>query len=692
MLRLFSRVSLAIVATASLLPLSFPSHAAEAEDDNSTVIVTARPDPLDPPAVKSTRNRLSRTPGAVSVVARENFDNSYALGLFDTLKNVSGVFAQKKSGEDGRLSIRGSGIGNSAHNRGSWLAIDGVPVNQADGSGDFQEMDPLSVRYIEVYKGGNALRFGGAQLGGAINHVTPSGRNAGYRTLLRVEGGSFGTLRGHAAYADIVGDYDVYLSTTVTQADGWRDNTDQEARRVTANIGRSFGEDRSIRLIFQANDIEQGIAGGLTLSEALTTPTMTTAANYPALRYGRDMTSVRTTIQSDWKLNDTWQLQAGVYAAWKELIHPISIYIDYSYQNYGAFARLDGKGTLAGRPADMFAGINYRAGLTDANVFVNANGQPGNLTGQSRQNAQSIDVFGEGRVFVTDRVAIVAGGSYGWTERDYSNLLNASNNTIADFDWVAPRIGLLWQNEQGHQWFANITTSIEAPNYGALVQAPLPQFAPVDLQKATTVETGLRGRNSTLVWDVAVYRSAIKGEMLNFIVTPDIPAATFNAESTIHQGVEAALDWTVARAGPWTYTLRQTYTWSDFHFDNDKTYGDGRLPVVPEHYYRAALTASAGGWRITPSVEWTPSDTWVDYTNTSKAPGYSVWNLGISKRFGDTIEVYADARNLSDTRYISNVNALTNFASVAASSRKVFWPGEGRALFVGLRLSGKARP
>ena len=203
------------------------------------------------------------------------------------------------------------------------------------------------------------------------------------------------------------------------------------------------------------------------------------------------------------------------------------------------------------------------------------------------------------------------------------------------------------------------------------------------------METGLRGRSASLVWDVAVYRSAITGEMLNFIVTPDIPAATFNAEKTVHQGLEAALDWTIGKAGNWTYTLRQTYTWSDFHFDGDKTYGDGRLPVIPEHYYRASLTAAANGWRITPAVEWTPSDVWVDYTNTAKAPGYAVWNLSLSKRFSDSLEVYADARNVADTRYVSNVNALTDFAKVSAASRKVFWPGEGRAVFIGLRLTGK---
>ena len=51
----------------------------------------------------------------------------------------------------------------------------GVPFNEADGFGDFQMIDPSIARYTEVYKGGNALRFGGALLGGAEVEVRTEG-------------------------------------------------------------------------------------------------------------------------------------------------------------------------------------------------------------------------------------------------------------------------------------------------------------------------------------------------------------------------------------------------------------------------------------------------------------------------------------------------------------------------------------
>ena len=95
-----------------------------------------------------TRARLSRTPGAVAVVSAESYAARYAPNLADVLRDVPGVYAQKKWGGDVRLSIRGSGIGNSSHNRGTLLAQDGIPFNEADGFGDFQLIESV---YTHAY-------------------------------------------------------------------------------------------------------------------------------------------------------------------------------------------------------------------------------------------------------------------------------------------------------------------------------------------------------------------------------------------------------------------------------------------------------------------------------------------------------------------------------------------------------------
>lgn len=257
---------------ASALTLMPGMAFAQTLTESETIIVTARPNPEDPPVVAEARERLARTPGAVSVVSNESYEARSATGLTDLLRDVPGVLAQRRYGEESRFSIRGSGIDQSYHQRGVLFAQDGVPFADADGFSDFQKLDPLTARYIEVYRGGNALRFGGAQLGGAVNLVTPTGRSAESPNLFRAELGSFGFERVAGQLAREWGQWDGFAALTAMQGDGFRDHAAQEQVRGTLNLGYSFGPDREVRLITYGADIEQEVPGTLTLAQALAKP------------------------------------------------------------------------------------------------------------------------------------------------------------------------------------------------------------------------------------------------------------------------------------------------------------------------------------------------------------------------------------------------------------------------------------
>lgn len=650
-----------------------------------SVIVTGRRDPEDPAVVADARSRLSRTPGAVAVVSSESYANRFAQGFSDTLRNVPGVLAQKRYGEESRLSIRGSGIAQGFHQRGVLFAQDGVPFADADGFSDFQGLEQLSARYIEVYKGSNTLRFGGAQLGGAINLVTPNGRTATDALTLQGEAGSFGFRRLHGQAAGVRGDWDAFLAVTAMETDGYRRQSDQSQGRVTASLGRSFGEDREVRLVLQAADIQQSVPGSLTLSQALTTPRMAPAGNI-LNDNARDQTLKRATFQTRWRFDSSTLFEGAVWGWEKSLYHPLFQVVDQESQTRGAFARIDWTGQMAGLRADAFYGFSWRDGDLDALRYVNVRGFRGALTANGYQQASGLDVFAEGRVFLNDRLAVVAGGSWGRATRDYQDRLNAANNDSIDYDWLSPRLGLLWEADDGAQVYANLTRSVEPPAYGALVQAPLTGFTPVDLQRAWTAEVGTRGRRGAIAWDVTAYRSEMDGEILNFIIGPNIPAATFNANETVHQGVEAGLDWTLpVEAFDGSLLLRQTYAFSDFHFVGDARWGDNALPVVPRHQYRAELTwRHPSGFSLTPSVEWRPQAVWVDYANTLKAPGYTLLGLNASMAVDDRATLYADLRNLTDKRYVGEFSAVTD---ARTTSTNVFFPGEGRAAYAGIRYS-----
>lgn len=658
-----------------------PSVALAAEPDGGDVIiVTANPNPEDPPVVADARERLARTPGAVSVVSNESYENRSAIGLSDILRDAPGVLTQKRYGEESRFSIRGSGLGQSYHQRGVLFAQDGVPFADADGFADFQKIDPLTARYVEVYRGGNALRFGGAQLGGALNLVTPTGRTAESENLLRLEGGSFETLRGGLQVARAAGPWDVFAAASAMESDGFRVHSGQQQARGTLNAGYTFGDDRTVRLIAYAADIDQDVPGTVSLDTALSDPEAP-GGGVVATDWRRDQTVWRTTLQTRWRLNDSTVFEGGVYATATDLDHPIMLHIRQQIETQGAFGRFDWEGAFAGRRADLYYGLSYRQGSTDQQldpVFFP-------VDGDNTQQATGLDVFAEGRLFVTERLALVAGGSYGRATRDYEDHLNSANDDSKDFEWFAPRVGLIWESEGGAQIYANVTRSVEPPHYGALVQAPYPAFTPVEPQEAWTAEIGARGRTNALIWDVTLYRSELQNELLTFNNVYGLPSAFANADETTHQGIEAALDWTLAEdfaGGEWL--LRQSYTYSDFSFDDDATFGDNRLPVIPEHQYRATLRyTNAAGWFIAPVVEWRPSDTFVDYANTLEAPGYTIWSLNAGVNLDSGVSLFVDARNLTDEAYAPEFGAITD-ASAPGANTGVFYPGEGRGVFAGV--------
>ena len=149
--------------------------------------------------------------------------------------------------------------------------MDGIPINTADGYGDFQEIDPSAYRYVEVYKGANALRYGANSLGGAINFVTPTGRDASLFGA-SADIGSFGFHRLQSSSGGVKGPFDFFVTGSWQEHDGFRDHSWGESTRASANLGYQLSPNVETRFYFNVNDIMQRIPGSVTRSVALSSP------------------------------------------------------------------------------------------------------------------------------------------------------------------------------------------------------------------------------------------------------------------------------------------------------------------------------------------------------------------------------------------------------------------------------------
>lgn len=657
-----------ILLASTMLALVLP-HAAHADDDvaRGEVVVTAER------AASQAKADAARTPGGATVVEATTFDDKVAVSLRDALAFAPGVYTQPRFGQEVRIAIRGSGLSRGFHMRGLTLLQDGIPINLADDNGDFQELDPQVFERIAVYRGGNALRYGGSTLGGAIDAQTPTGRTQ-RGIIARIDGGSFDTLRTRASvgYADTRGD--AFLALTSDRSDGDRDHADRHALRFNGNVGLRLSEAVETRFYGTINHIAQRLPGSLTLAQALSTPALSLPANISGDQQ-RDIDSIRLQNRTTVALG-RGELAFGAFYNAKQLFHPIFQVIDQKSADRGVFASVD----LNGTAWSLTLGTQARFGTVAAKQFVNVGGRRGALTANADWTAQTINTYGEARYTPVSNLTFVLGGIQSHGERRIANRLAPARSGRVSFDAFSPKFGLLYAPAKDIQFYANYNRSVEFPGFGELSQVPangVPGFTPVRPQRAWTAEFGTRGTRGIASWDVSLYRADLRGEMLQFAIGPNIPAATFNAGRTRHQGIEAGLDLALT---PWA-RLRQVYQYSDFRFRGDAQFGDNRLPVIPRHQYRGELRLGTDRLSVTPGVEWQPRGPWADYANTVRTPGYAIINLGAAARVSDRFDVFIDARNLTAKRAIGDVSAVT----LATPATVAFYPVERRALYAGVR-------
>lgn len=630
--------------------------AAPARAEHGTILVIAER--------HSAEAEIEAVPGGADLVAAEDFEDKVAVSLLDALAFSPGVYAQPRFGQEVRLSIRGSGISRGFHMRGLMLLQDGVPINLADNNGDFQELDPLILQHIEVHRGANALQYGSSTLGGAINGVTPTGRT-GRGFDGRIDGGSFDTLRGKAAFGFATPAIDGWLAVTGDRSAGDRDHARRDAIRLHSNLGLQIAERIETRFYLSAQSIDQELPGALNLADTLANPRKGNFLGDQA----RDIDSLRLQNRTRLSLGRA-AVELGGFVNIKDLHHPIFQVVEQKSTDWGLFSRLD----LARGPLALRLGAMARFGSVDARRFVNLSGERGAPSFRADQQARTIDVYGEGR-YRTGPLSVIAGAVYthGVRRQDQSFPIAISAN--ARFDLLSPRVGLLWEMREDLQFFANFSRSHEMPGFIELAQVG--SFVPLAAQRAWTAEIGARGRIGIASFDVSLYRAALKRELLQYSVGPDIPASTFNAVRTIHQGIEAGVDLQLAR----NLRLRQVYQLNDFRFRDDRQYGDNRLPVVPKHLYRAQLRIGSDRLHVDPSVEWVPNGAWADYANSLKVEGYAL--LGVTAEAGLTngISLFLDLRNLTNTKAVGDI-AATIAASPASA---IFHPVERRAVYAGVR-------
>jgi len=627
--------------------------------------------------------QVSDWSGSASFSSAEYWQDQRATNIKDILDFIPGVFAQQRNGaESTRLSIRGSGLGRQFQGGGLLLLQDGIPINSADGSFDFQAVDPWLIDYISIFRGGNGIALGGSSLGGVIQlgSTIPDENETDY---IRLSKGSFGTQKGMFSYAK--GDASNYFRIRASHfnQDGFRIQNKQRSNRIDMQYYKEGYSGFNHRVGIYHLNTQAQLPSSLSKFLIDQDPRQSRGFNIFG-NFNRDLSLTRLSYQ----IFDE-NLSATFFLSKKRLDNPVFTYINRDSNDAGF--------NLIWQNGLHQIQFNSIFGNHDELRRENERGLPGSKRLFRDQKAQTstASYYYQWPLISKDNTAILnldLAIQAIYAKRDIKETFPILINSIRNYSQINPRIALSYRPQVNFQSFVSFTRSFEAPSFAELNNGNqpgvnLPTNDGVKAQSADTFEIGSRGFTQDLIWDFSLYYSQIENEFIRFRF-PDGTTRTNNAPQSIHWGLEAMVRWQIAENllnSSDQLSVTNSYQNNQFRLDNNVQFANNRIPGIPEHYFQSRLEYKhPSGWQIIPSLEWVPTAYYIDLANTVKTKNYLLTGLSVIYKYSDKLHWYFDAKNLNNQTYISTTLPIPD---ANGTDGNYFYSGEGRSFTTGLRWS-----
>ncbi len=201
---LLASVALGAIATPALAQ-SDPTRPTTDAEGNDIVVTGSR---------SGDGTALKDVPASITLIDAEALEQRQTRLVSDVLRDVPGVAVNRSIGGLTDVRIRGTEANHVL------VLIDGIEASDPyQGQFDFGTLIADDAARIEVLRGQQSSLYGSDAIGGVIQYITATGREAP-GVSVRAEGGSFGTAAGNARIAGYGGTVDYALSGTLYRTDG----------------------------------------------------------------------------------------------------------------------------------------------------------------------------------------------------------------------------------------------------------------------------------------------------------------------------------------------------------------------------------------------------------------------------------------------------------------------------------------
>ena len=623
--------------------------------------------------------------------------------LEDALGFEPGIIMQSFFGgnDQPRLNIRGSGLQGNPVNRGVALLNDGISLNQADGSFIIGFLDPKPAEMVTVYRGANGLRYGATTLGGALNMISKNGETAD--SSVRLEYGSNNRIGASAQLAGNSKDYDYYLNIGTDTADGYRHYSESDRKSLSGNIGFNLTDAISNRTFIQWSDSFFQIPFVVPKARALENPKLIMGdgdtpldtlfnvynrkphrdsqinriANKTRLSHKNTMHEINVAYQ---QVDDTFT---------DPLLHTVTesddLSFEYTYSTQGNFISSND---------EFFASISVNKSDMSRAYIANSplDGSKLQTFGNLDFDANNVILALQWQAQLSENWQLISAAQMVNSTRDISDNTASGYDQNKSYDNINPKLGLIYHASDDIRFFANISSTSEAPTYWELVSASVSptvtsvaaiQLNDLDSQDATTIEIGTMGSFNDTQWNLAIYRSNIDNELISIVNDFAVNGQTSNyQEGTVHQGIELEIKQGIGTdifVEEDNLSSKLVYNYSDFYFDGGE-YDNNQIAGIPEHMAQFELRYQMGDFYIAPSVKWQIDDTPIDHSNSQFQDSYTLLSLQMAYQVNKQLKIYFDGQNLTDETYQTSY-VIRGYSTEAQPS---FLPGFGTTASIGI--------
>lgn len=643
---------------------------------------------LDPIKIEAIYSTISPTnaPLSLSVYSRSAFQrNSEAsLTMNRITEQLPGIWVNDREnyslGE--RITIRGVGWRTSFGVRGIQVIMDGIPLTVADGQTMLNPVDPSFVDKLELVRG-PASTFWGNSSGGVLHISTFQSPQESPTVKLRSTAGSYNLFKQDVQFSRSFGDHSISAYSSYLSQDGFREHSSVKLSR--SGLKGTVDLNNKSRLEYVGAFVAMPEAknpSSLTKEDALESPKMANPSSVTndagkqvyqgqlGVNYYRDSSLGFITLTG--------------YSIYRDLTNPLP------------FAVIDldrWAGGLRGTLEKGFNNLNVNIGFDsklqsdDRNEFENNTGVRGNIT------LEQLEQVTNQALFITSDLDLgnwnlLAGLRYDWLTFSVDSAALSQTNSRT-FNALSPSIGITYRSNT-NKWYANLSTSFEAPTTTELVNSPEggTGFNPnLDPERTIGVEIGTKGQaaENLLGYELTLFRMWITDILFPYQLQANGPTFYRNQGNTIHNGIETRVTLNPLEVLKFNATYNYIHaTFQDQGSGNTNSIEDNDVPGIPNH--RLNLNLRYQHKNILGEISYSyVSRYFADNLNTAENNAYNTLDAKISlaRPLGDRsyrLQPFLNVNNILNERYNGSIvpNAFGN---------RYFEPAASRNFQLGLSVS-----